>query len=126
MEQQAEQILTPVIEAAVLLAAHYATACGRSTVTGRDMELGLMFSARNITGNQIGTFFPEDDDSDSDSGSEDIEIVDEGEEPFTEYTGDEDLYKNMNECARTWDQWEPGCPAEQALKNAVDKAKDVI
>lgn len=123
MEQQAEQILTPVLEGAVIAAAHYATACGRSTLTKRDMELGLMFSARHVTGNQIGTFFPEDEDSDSDS---EVEIVDDSDEPFTEYTGDEDLYKNMNECARTWDQWEPTCPAEQALKNAVDKAKDVI
>lgn len=124
MDEHAEEILMPVIEAAVILAAHYATACGRSTVTAQDMALGLMFAARNVTGNKIGTFFPE---SESDSESEsDIETVDDADEPFTQYTGDDVIFNDMNACALTWDQWEPESPAEQALKNAVDKAKDVV
>jgi hypothetical protein len=27
----------------------------------------------------------------------------------------------MNECADTWDSWNPDNPVERALKNAVDK-----
>jgi hypothetical protein len=30
----------------------------------------------------------------------------------------------MNECADTWDEWEPESPAEAALKNAVNKAME--
>jgi hypothetical protein len=120
MEQQAEEILAPVLEGAIIAAAQYATACGRSTLTKQDMKLGLMFAARNITGNQIGTFFPEED-SDEEEDEDEIETVDDADEPFTQYTGDEDLYKSMNECARTWDEWTPESPAERALKNAVDK-----
>ena len=121
MEQQAEEILTPVLEGAIIAAAQYATACGRSTVTAQDLKLGLMFAARTITGNQIGTFFPEDEEDDESGSESDIETVDDADEPFTEYTGDEDIYKSMNECARTWDGWTPDNPAEQALKNAVDR-----
>jgi hypothetical protein len=119
MEQQAEEILIPVLEGAIIAAAQYATACGRSTVTVQDLKLGLMFAARNITGNQIGTFFPDEDSEEEEDEEEDEE--EEEDEPFTQYTGDEDLYKSMNECARTWDEWTPENPAEQALKNAVDK-----
>ena len=126
MEHQAEEILIPVLEGAVIAAAHYATACGRSTLTGQDMALGLMFAARNITGNQIGTFFPDEEEDSDDDSDEDEEEDEDEDEPFTQYTGDEDLYKNMNECARTWDEWTPESPAERALKSAVDKAKDVI
>ena len=113
MEQQAEEILIPVLEGAIIAAAQYATACGRSTLTKQDVKLGLMFAARNITGNQIGTFFPDEE--------EDEEEEEEEDEPFTQYTGDETIYKSMNECARTWDEWTPESPAERALKNAVDK-----
>jgi len=120
MEQAAENILTPVLEASIMLASKYATACGRSTVTARDVSLGLMYAARNVTGRHLGSLLEDDDDSDSD---EDIEEVDDDEEPFTEYTGDDELLVSMNTCAQTWDEWEPETPAEQALKNAINKAR---
>jgi hypothetical protein len=123
MEQQAaEQILTPVLEASVLLAAKYATACGRSTVTTQDVALGLMFAARNVTGRHIGTLLSDDEEDEDDS----IEEVDENEEPFTEYTGDEELYLNMNQCSQSWDAWEPESPVELALKTAINKAKELL
>lgn len=119
MEEAAQNILTPVLEAAIMLASKYATACGRSAVTAKDVSLGLMYATRNVTGRHIGSLLDSDEDSDS---GEDIEEVDETEEPFTEYTGDDDLLVSMNECARTWDEWQPETPVEQALKNAVNKA----
>ena len=123
MEQAAENILVPVLESAVMLAARYAKACGRSTVTGQDMALGLMFSARHVTGKQLGSFFSDDEEDDDD----DVEEVDEDDEPFTRYTGDsDDLCLRMNECADTWHEWIPENPAEEAFKHAVDKAKDVV
>jgi hypothetical protein len=115
-----EDIFLPVMESSVVLASHYAKACGRNTVTAKDMQYGLMYAARNVVGKQLGSLFPEIYDSES-SEESDMEIVDDDEEPFTEYTGEEELYVRMNECARTWNEWVPDSPAEQALKNAVDK-----
>jgi hypothetical protein len=119
------EIFKPVMEAATVLAAHYAKACGRDVVLQEDMRLGMMYAARNITGRQIGSIYPEiyeesDSGSDSDSGS--WETVDDEEIVWTKYDGpDDDMALKMNDCADTWDSWEPETPAERALKNAVDK-----
>ena len=116
------------MESAVVLAAHYCKAAGRDCVQGEDMRIGLMFAARNVTGKQLGTLYPEvyDSDEDSDSGSwETGDSDEEVEEPaWTPYEGTEDeVARKMNECAETWDAWEPETPAERALKNAVDKQR---
>jgi hypothetical protein len=117
-----EDIITPVMESATILACHYAKACGRDTVTGMDVAYGLMYATQNVTGKQIGTLFPEIYEE-SDSDEDDIEEVDDSDEPFTRYEGDEELYVNMNTCADTWDSWEPTSPIEHILKSAVEKAK---
>jgi len=132
-------IFLPVMESAVVLAAHYCKAAGRDCVQGEDMRLGLMFAARNVAGKHLGTLYPEvyeesDSDSDGDSGSWETVSGDEAEEETEEadespsdsdwcpYEGTEDeVARKMNECAETWDSWEPETPAERALKNAVDK-----
>ena len=130
-------IFLPVMESAVVLAAHYCKAAGRDCVQGEDMRLGLMFAARNVAGKHLGTLYPEiyeesDSDSDGDSGSWETVSGDEAEEEdesrsdsdghWTPYEGTEDeVARRMNECAETWDAWEPETPAERALKNAVDK-----
>ncbi|NBX48495.1 hypothetical protein EBT25_00790 [bacterium] len=112
-------IILPVMESATVLAAHYCKACGRNTVTDKDVEYGLKFAIRNVTGKQLGTLYPEIYE-DSDSGS-DIEVVDDSDEPFTRYEGSEDLYVKMNECFDTWAEWEPQTPAERLLKNSANK-----
>lgn len=124
MEDAAMDILIPVMEAATVLGSHYAKACGRDTITGMDISYGLMYAARNVTGKQIGSLFPEIYDS-SDEDEEAIE-VDETEEPFTRYEGTEELFVNMNTCADTWDSWEPSSPIETILKRAVNKAKESV
>jgi hypothetical protein len=124
MEDAAMDILIPVMEAATVLGSHYAKACGRDTITGMDISYGLMYAARNVTGKQIGSLFPEIYDSDNDD-EEAIE-VEESEEPFTRYEGTEELFVNMNTCADTWDSWEPSSPIETILKRAVDKAKESV
>ena len=134
VEAAAMDIFLPVMESAVVLAAHYCKAAGRDCVQGEDMRLGLMFAARNVAGKHLGTLYPEiyeesDSDSDGDSGSWETvsgdEAEEETEEPepdWTPYEGTEDeVACRMNECAETWDAWEPETPAERALKNAVDK-----
>ena len=84
--------------------------------------MGLMYAARNVVGKQIGSLFPEIYDSE-DSDEEEIQEVDDEDEPFTIYQGTEDLYVKMNECLDTWDDWSPETPAEHALKNAVNKIR---
>jgi len=140
VEAAAMDIFLPVMESAVILAAHYCKAAGRDCVQGEDMRIGLMFAARNVAGKHLGTLYPElyesdesRSDSDEDSGSGSWETVSDGEEEespcdsddvWTPYEGaEDDVARKMNECAETWDAWEPETPAERALKNAVDKQR---
>jgi hypothetical protein len=80
-----------------------------------------MYAARTVTGRQFGSLFPEVYESDSDEEDEEEE---ESEEPeWIRYEGtDNEHAVKMNECADTWDAWEPESPAERALKKAVNKA----
>ncbi len=123
MEDAAVDLLLPVMESSMVLASHYAKACGRDTVTGKDVAYGLMYAVRNVTGRQVGSLFPEAYDEE-DSDEDDLEEVDESEEPFTRYEGDEEIFVNMNRCADTWDSWEPESPIERILKLATDKANE--
>ena len=124
MEQSAIDIFLPVMESSVVLAAHYAKACGRDCVTSQDMCYGMMYAARNVTGKQLGSLFPEvyeEEDSGEEEGSEEDEV----ETNWSRYDGtDNEHALNMNACADSWDAWEPETPAERALKNAVNKAKE--
>jgi len=122
MEDAAIDLLLPVMESSMVLASHYAKACGRDTVTGKDVAYGLMYAVRNVTGRQVGSLFPEAYESGSDEEEDELEEVDEEEEPFTRYEGSEELFVNMNRCADTWDSWEPTSPIETMLKSAADKA----
>jgi len=122
MDQSAVDIFLPVFESSVVLAAHYAKATGRDTVTAQDVCYGLMYAARTITGKQVGSLFPEVYESDSDE-EEDDEEDEEEEGEWIRYDGtDNEHAVKMNECADTWEAWEPESPAERALKNAVNKA----
>jgi hypothetical protein len=118
-EGPALDIFLPVMESATVLAAHYAKACGRDIVLAEDMKYGLMYSARHVAGNQVGSLFPEiyeDEDEDED------EEEDEEEPEWVRYAGqDDDTAVRMNECYDTWSAWRPETPAERALKAAVDK-----
>ena len=123
MEQTAIDIFLPVMESSVVLAAHYAKACGRDCVTSQDMCYGMMYAARNVTGKQLGSLFPEVYEEE-DSGEEEEEDEDV-ETNWSRYDGtDNEHALNMNACADSWDAWEPETPAERALKNAVNKAKE--
>jgi hypothetical protein len=124
MEQSAIDIFLPVLESSVVLAAHYAKATGRDCVTAQDMCYGLMYAARTITGKQVGSLYPEIYEEDDDEEEEEDE--DDEEEPaWIRYEGTDNEHAiKMNECADTWDAWEPESPAEAALKNAVNKAME--
>lgn len=127
MEEAALDIFLPVMESAVVIAAHYAKECGRDVVLGKDMHMGMMFAARNVTGKHVGTLFPEvyeeDSESEGSEGSSSAE-ADECESLWTRYEGSDPQLIQVNECADTWDAWEPDTPAERALKAAVEKARN--
>jgi hypothetical protein len=124
MEQSAIDIFLPVLESSVVLAAHYAKATGRDCITGKDICYGLMYAARTVTGKQIGSLFPEVYEE-SDSDEEEEENEEDEEEQWIRYEGTDNEHAiKMNECADTWDEWEPESPAEAALKNAVNKAME--
>jgi hypothetical protein len=116
-----EDVFIPVIESSMVYACHYCKATGRSTVTKTDVKYGLRYATRVILGKKIGSIFPEIyDESDSDTEDE-IEVVDDDDEPFTRYSGDEEVFVEMNRIFDEWDSWEPDTPAEILLKNAIEK-----
>ena len=136
LEQSAIDLFLPVMESGTVLAAHYAQACGRECVVGRDMRYGLMYAARNVAGKHVGSLYPEVYDEDSGTESEGEEDADESDpdededeesDPeWTEYEGaDDDMAVKMNDCARTWAEWVPSNPTEAALKSAVDSVGEV-
>jgi hypothetical protein len=124
-------IFRPVMESATVLAAHYAKVCDRDVVLQEDMRFGMMYAARYVTGRHIGSLFPEiyqsdSDDEEADSSSDSWETVEDEELVWTRYEGTEDDQAlKMNECADTWDAWEPQNLSERALKNAIDKQRDL-
>lgn len=120
MEQAAIDIMKPVFEGSVYLAAKYCKACGRDVVTVKDMEYGMKFAARNVLGRYTQSFFPEVYEEDSDEEDSDEEDEEGPEPPFTRYEGTERDFIEMNECFDTWDYWTPETPAEILLKNAID------
>lgn len=120
MEDACIQAILPVWETSMVLAGNYSKACGRSTLTSKDFEYALKYSAMNFVGKKIGSFFPEIYESDSDE-SDDIDLVDEDEEPFTRYEGQDELFIKVNQAYDNWESWEPQSPVENMLKNAIDK-----
>jgi len=113
-------ILIPVLEKSMILAAEYSKACGRNTVLGEDMEYAIKYCAMYTVGQNIGSICPEIYDEES-SDEEDIEEVDSSECPqFERYTGDEITFKQMNEAYDRWETWVPQSPVEEMLKNAIN------
>ena len=116
------QLLLPVMESAMIYAADYTKACGRTYVHSMDMKYGIRYAARHVTGNKVGSFFPEiyEKESDSDDEESDVEVVEEEEDDFTRYTGSEQLFNDINEAFDTWDDWVPESPIEKMLKESVN------
>lgn len=120
MAQSAIEIITPVLESAVVLSGHYARACGRDTILAKDMEYCMKYCAMHTVGQQIGTYYPELYD-DTDSGEDDIEIDDDiDEKTFEPYSGDDERFVKINDAYDAWDGWSPTNPSEAMIKNAID------
>lgn len=123
MEQAAIDIMRPVLEASVVLAAYYAKCCGRDIVTKEDLEYALKYNAMNNVGKHIGTLYPEIYDEESSNDEE--SFVSEDNVEFTRYTGDDEWCVKMNKAYDDWEQWTPSGPAEVALKISIDKNIEV-
>jgi len=118
------QLLLPVLEKSMILAADYSKACDRDFVTSWDLKYAMRYCTQHVLGRVQGSLFPEiyEDDSDSyGSGDDALDIVQENEDSFTRYTGDDPFYNKMNDAFDGWDNWEPQSPMENILKDAIDK-----
>ena len=127
-EQTAIDIITPVMEKSVILAAQYCRACGRTTITGKDFEYAMKYCARYVVGQDIGSILPaQDEDEDEDEDEDDVEIVEEtDDEGFTRYDGDEDIFRRVNQAVDTWDAWVPESPVERYLFNAINSNEHLV
>ena len=84
-QNSAINIIQPVLERSMVLAAEYAKASGRDIVLGEDMEYAMKYCAMHEVGKKIGTHFPEIYEEDDDSEEDDIEIEEDEDVPFTRY-----------------------------------------
>ena len=110
-------VIQPVLELSIYMAARYAHACGRDIVTQKDVEYAMKYVAMHKVGDQVGSYLSdEEDDSDDEEA---IETTEDGE--FTRYEGDDENFLKINRAYDEWESWEPGCIAEQVIKNAIDK-----
>jgi len=134
MQREADalvNILQPVLEVSVLLAAEYANACGRSTVFMQDFQRAVKYSAMNMVGKQVGSILTQFEGEEVDEEEEDdqeIEFVDEEEldEEYTDYTGDNETFNALRVVNDEWGSWVPQNPAEEFLKNAIDSNEDLV
>ena len=118
-------IMLPVIEKSVLLAAEYAKACGRDIILPEDMEYTMKYCIMNEVGKDVGSILPEiyedeDEDEEDDDEDEDDVFEDDTDVPFTRYSGREYKFVKVNMAYDNWDTWQPRNPSEQLLKNAID------
>ena len=124
IQGSALNIIQPVLEQAMVLAAGYAKACGRDILLGKDMEYAMKYCAMNEVGKKTGTYFPEIYDE-SDSEEEELDVVDEEDIEFERYSGREYKFVKMNIAYDNWDTWVPKNPTEHMLKNAIDSNGDI-
>lgn len=123
----AVDIVTPVLENALVLSGHYARACGRQTILSKDMEYCMKYCAMHTVGDKIGSYFPDVYDSEDSEEEEEIEEVDEeDEEPFRPYEGSNVAMRSITEAYEAWDTWVPANPSERMLKNAIDSNEHLV
>ena len=124
-QQTAMNVIQPLLERSMIIAAEYANACGRNMVVSEDMEYAMKYCAMNEVGKKIGTYFPEIyEESTSDEDEEDV-IFDDEEIAFTRYSGREYKFVKMNMAYDNWDTWVPKNTTEQMLKNAIDSNEHI-
>jgi histone H3/H4 len=113
-------LIQPVLETAMIVAAQYSKACGRDCILSKDMEYAMKYCVMYKVGEHIGSHFPEIyDESDTDS-EEDFEVVEETPDMFTRYVGTDVTFLKINTAYDNWNTWIPQNPTEELLKNAIN------
>ena len=114
-------IIQPVFEQGIVLAAEYCKACGRDVMLDEDIEYAMKYCIMHRVGQAIGSIFNEGEiDLDEDEEDE-IEVVPVDELPgFTRYTGNNSQMIRINQAYDEWKEWKPESPAQEILKNALD------
>ena len=111
-------IMTPVMEQSMILAAEYSKACGRDILLPEDLEYAMKYCAMYTVGQTIGSIMPEI--YDEEMSDEDEDEDDEDLPEFVRYSGDDETFIQMNEAYDRWDDWVPQSPVEEMLKNAIN------
>ena len=125
VQDSAINIIQPVLERSMVLAAEYAKACGRDIVLGEDMEYAMKYCAMNEVGKKLGSHFPEIYEESSDEEDDAIVIEEDELIPFTRYSGREYKFVKMNMAYDNWSTWEPINSSEVMLKNAIDSNEHI-
>ncbi len=125
MVQSAIDIVTPVLENAVVLSGQYAKACGRNTILAKDVEYCMKYCAMNTVGDRIGSYFPEIYTEEESDNEDNIEVVDDEDEMFEPYSGDDEKFTRINDAYDAWDAWKPTNPSEEMIKNAIDSNENM-
>lgn len=117
------EIMLPVLEKSMIIAGQYARGCERDIILPGDIEFASKYCAMRTVGQTVGSMMPEIyDDTEDDSGEEPIEEVPEEECPeFVRYSGDDPFLNEVNLAVDMWDDWIPQSPAENLLKNCINK-----
>ena len=145
-----EAVLKVLLEKSVEVGCKYSQDAGRDNLSSEDVVRALKYQAFHFLnepdlearvaeymtsggsedsprGSEDSPSEPEDspsgsgsEDSPSGSGSEDSPRGSEDSDHFTEANGSE-LAKEVNECCKRWDTWEPDTIQQQMLKRAIDK-----
>jgi hypothetical protein len=121
--QEAIDLFIPVMEMATYAAARYANACNRNTVTSTDIEYGMKYAAMNQVGKQVGSYFPELYNSDSETEESETESE---EDEFTRYTGSDENIVEINTAYDSWKSWVPENPLEIMIKRAIDEKNKIL
>jgi hypothetical protein len=125
VQNSAIDIIQPILEHSMILAAEYARACGRDMILSEDLEYAMKYCAMHEVGKKIGTYFPDiEEEEEEEEEEEDVEFEEE-EVPFTRYSGREYKFVKMNMAYDNWSSWEPKNPSEQLLKNTIDSNEHI-
>ena len=114
-------IIQPVFEQGIVLAAEYCKACGRDVMLDEDIEYAMKYCIMHRVGQASGSIFNEGEIDFDEDEEDEIEVVPVDELPtFTRYTGNNSQMIRINQAYDEWKEWKPESPAHEILKNALD------
>lgn len=121
-------IIQPIFEQGIMLAAEYCKACGRDVMLDEDIEYAMKYCIMHRVGQHNGSIFGQENTLNFEEGMEmeededdEIEVVPVDELPaFSRYTGNNSQMIRINNAYDEWNNWKPESPAQEILKNALD------